>query len=519
MGTARPEAGEGVLIIDFGGQYSHLILRRLRELGARPAIMHYSEVMRSGISGFAAVVLSGSHMSVSELSDRELEALRSMIESYRGAVLGICFGHQLLARLFGGTVERGCQEYGRASVRIAEGDWLFRGWAAEEQVWMSHGDCVKRPPAGAQVLATSGNGIVAAMKLKAGGRPVYGVQFHPEVRHTEKGTELLRNFLEMAGAGEGAGEAASVDEIVRSLRMEAMDGAVLAAVSGGVDSTVAALLAKMAFGKRLRPVFVDHGLLREGEAEEVVRLLGEAGLEPIVVDAGDRFISRLEGLSGCEERRRVIGEEFARVLYEVAKREGARALVQGTTYPDVVESGGSRGSSLIKSHHNVGGMPGWFRESVRVLEPLRGLYKDEVRGLAVELGVPGEIINRHPFPGPGLAVRVIGRFTREKLEAVRKASRAVEDVLREKGLYGSAWQAFAAVGDDAWVGVKGDSREQGHIVIVRVVESADGMTAGYARLPYDILDEITRRITGEVGGVSMVAYAVTTKPPSTIEPC
>ena len=409
-------------------------------------------------------------------------------------------------------------EFGRAFVRVVRDDPLFEGWGGVEEVWMSHRECVTSLPEGAEVLAVSGRGYKAAFRFKDS--LVYGVQFHPEVRHTRKGKVLLRNFLRLAGVELSWRPANILEEILEGLRRElgGSKGRVVAAISGGVDSTVAAALVREIVGDRLVPVLVDHGLFREGEVGEVVSLLKSLGLDPLVIDARERFLSRLEGVEDCEERRRIIGEEFAAVFKEVAESLGdVEYLVQGTTFPDVIESGCVESADRIKSHHNVAGLPEWL--GLKVVEPLRGLYKDEVRELGRLLGLPERIIGRHPFPGPGLAVRVVGRFSRAKLGVVRRASRILEEELRRAGLYSDVWQAFAIVGDDRWVGVKGDSREVGYIVTLRVVSSEDAMTADWVRLPYDVLDRVASRITSEVEGVTMVTYAVTPKPPSTIEPC
>ncbi|QOR94677.1 glutamine-hydrolyzing GMP synthase [Thermosphaera chiliense] len=512
--------GSAVLVVDYGGQYAHLIARRLRELGVPAVVTPYTRVGGVDLSKYSAVVLSGSQRSVLEADPAVLDSARRVLGDAETPVLGVCFGHQLIARILGGVVEKGCGEYGRVMVRLVERDELFNGWGGEEYVWMSHGDCVSKPPPGSRVLAVSENGIVAALKIVLGGRVVYTVQFHPEVSHTVKGLKLLDNFARFAGV-----ERKWVRDYYYSLtvveleKYKGVEGPVVAAVSGGVDSTVAAALARRVLGDRVVPVLVDHGLFREGEVEEVVENLAKAGLKPLVLDEKERFLSRLEGVADCEERRRIIGEEFAKVFDQVMEEQGARVFIQGTTYPDIVESGGTGVADRIKSHHNVAGLPLWFREKYLVAEPLKHLYKDEVREVARMLGVPEYFVKRQPFPGPGLAVRVVGVFTRRKLEICRRASAVVEQVLRRHGLLDKVWQAFAVVGDDKWVGVKGDARRVGYVVIVRIVESSDAMTADYFKLPYSILDEVSREITRSIEDVTMVAYAVTTKPPSTIEPC
>ncbi len=503
-----------VLVIDFGGQYAHLIVRRLRELGAY-AVLADHDSLSSELGRAKAVVLSGGPLSVKDF-DEGLRICRRVIDS-GVPVLGICLGHQLIARCCGGSVDRCVGEFGGVKVRFLRDDPLLKGLGSVEEVWMSHKDCVTSLPSNAEVLGVTSRGYVAAFRLK--GLPVYGVQFHPEVSHTGCGRRLLMNFLRIAGVRLTWRPKGIISSIINELRRELSGGGkVLAAVSGGVDSAVAALLARRVVGDRLTPVLVNHGLFREGEVEEVANLLMASGIKPLIINAEDRFLERLEGLSDCEARRRVIGEEFARVFKEVAESlGGAEYLIQGTTYPDIIESGHSRMSDRIKSHHNVAALPKWL--GLKVVEPLRNLYKDEVRRIAKLLGLPEELINRHPFPGPGLAVRIMGEFRRDKLEVARKASRILEEELRRSGIYDRVWQAFAVVGDDRWVGVKGDSRVEGYVVTLRVVSSIDGMTADWVRLPYDVLERVSSRICSEVEGVSMVTYAVTPKPPSTIEPC
>lgn len=513
--------GSRILIVDYGGQYTHLIARRIRELEVYSEIVFYRDLNRVNIEDYDAVILSGSHLSVKSLDEDAVETARKILMDGDKPLLGICFGHQLIGYLLGAKLSTGCSEYGRTTVEILNSDALFNGWSNSEVVWMSHGECIEDLPDSITLLAESENKVVAAIKAVVNNRVVYGVQFHPEVHHTVKGRRLLDNFLGIINAKRAWRTEnyyrCIIDELSREVTK---NGVAVVGVSGGIDSTVTALIGKKLFGDKLIPVFVDHGLLREGERELVVSSLEKLGLNPLVIDVGERFISKLEDSTDCEERRRVIGEEFARIFSEIIEKEGAEYFLQGTTYPDVIESGGThKAASVIKSHHNVGGLPEWFRGRVKILEPLRLLYKDEVREIARLLGVPREIIERHPFPGPGLAVRVTGVFTRGKLDVCRRASKIVEDVLREYGLYSRVWQAFAVVGDDKWVGVKGDARSHGYIVTVRIVESVDGMTADYSKIPYDVLDEISRRITNSIQEVTMVTYAITSKPPSTIEPC
>jgi len=513
------EAGDEIIVVGFGGQYMHLIARRLREEGFYAEIVPFNRVSAEGArlrrDNVKAIVLSGGPPSVYV---ENAPRVPKWILELGKPVLGICYGFQLLAMMLNGVVEKDCGEYGRTLVKIVNKDPLFAGWNESEEVWMSHGDCVKEVPPGAEILAVSENGYVAGFRYVSGNVKVYAVQFHPEVSHTPKGKLLLSNFAsKIATAKAWWDPGNTVEKLIEWIRDTAREGRVLVAVSGGVDSTVTATLLKKAIGERVVAVLVDHGLFREGEVEETVRLLHSIGIEPIVVNAREEFLEALRGVSDPEEKRRIVGELFVKKFLEVARNiKDARYLAQGTLYPDVIESGAAPGADRIKSHHNVGGLPEWL--NLDVIEPLREFYKDEVRRLAVALGLPRRLAYKHPFPGPGLSVRIIGEVTEEKLSIARKASRIVEEELSRAGLHEKVWQAFAVVGDDRWVGVKGDKREYGHIVIVRIVESEDGMTADWARIPFSVLDRISRRITREVPGVTMVAYAVTSKPPSTIEP-
>jgi GMP synthase (glutamine-hydrolysing) len=516
---SSPSTFDKVLIINFGGQYTHLIARRIRELSIYSEIISYSDATQQLIEELRprAIILSGGPSSIHA---DNAPKVGSWVLELGIPVLGICYGHQLIASMIGGRVERGLGEYGKTEVEIVSRDALFEGWGTREVVWMSHSDYVAELPEDrAVVLARSvETGYIAAFRLRD--RLVYGVQFHPEVVHTPKGRKLLENFVVGVAKAQRSWVLGSIiDMIVEELRKTIPPSEkVLCAVSGGVDSTTTALLLKRAVGDRLVAVFVNHGLLREGEAEAVLSMLRSLGVDPIYIDASREFLKALKGVRDCEEKRRIIGELFAKIFKGIAEGDSdIKWLAQGTTYPDVIESGFAPGADKIKSHHNVAGLPKWL--GLNVVEPLKYLYKDEVRKIAVALGVPEDWAYRHPFPGPGLAVRVIGGVTEEKLRIVRKASKIVEEELRRAGLYRGVWQAFAVVGEDKWVGVKGDKRAVGYIVTIRIVESEDGMTADWSRVPYEVLERIASRITREISEVTMVTYAITSKPPSTIEPC
>jgi len=500
-----------VAVIDFGGQYAHLIARRLRELGV------YSELVPASAAGDAveaverydAVVLSGGPQSVWESSHDDIAAAAA---GSGKPVLGICYGHQLLGKVAGGLVARSpYPEFGPTEVEVLEpGDPLFRGIPRRFTAWMSHNDAVLEPPPGWRVLARSRGSPVAAMRRGS----VVGVQWHPEVSHTEHGLTLLGNWLDSWGAVRGWRPERLIDSMVEYVRREVGEGVAVAAVSGGVDSTVAALIARLALGDRLKPVFIDHGLHPAGEVERVERLLASAGLKPVIVNASQEFLAALKGVVDPEEKRRVVGRVYGEVLRREAERLGASALIQGTIYPDVIESGGRPGADTIKTHHNVGGLPPL---GLKIVEPLRSLYKDEVRRIARLLGVPEEIIRKQPVPGPGLAVRVEGEVTPEKIAAVRRADEIVREEVEAAGLGEGLWQYFAVLTASRATGVKGDARSYGYVVAVRAVESVDAMTARPARLPWEVLERIAHRITSEVPGVVRVVYDVTSKPPATIE--
>lgn len=504
---------ELVLVVDFGGQYNQLIARRVREHGVYCEIIPYStSVEKIKELDPKGIIFTGGPNSVygegAPRVDKELFELNIPI-------LGICYGAQLMSHVLGGVVKTATvREYGKTDVNLNTDNKLFDG-IKEKQCWMSHTDFIESTPQGFKIIGHTDECPIAAMANEE--RKLYGVQFHPEVQHTLFGTEMLKNFLYNVCEVKGDWSmSAFAEEKIAQIKELVGDRKVLCALSGGVDSSVAAVLVHKAIGKNLTCVFVDHGLLRKDEGDQVEKIFRDGfDMNLIRVNAQDRFLGKLKGVSDPERKRKIIGEEFIRVFEEESNKLGKMDfLVQGTIYADVVESG-TNSSATIKSHHNVGGLP----EDIEfeLIEPLRELFKDEVRAVGEEIGIPHHLVWRQPFPGPGLAIRVLGEITEDKLHIVREADAIFREEVAIAGLESEIWQYFACLPNIRSVGVMGDERTYSHTVALRGVTSSDGMTSDWARIPYDVLDKVSRRIVNEVDGVNRIVYDITSKPPSTIE--
>jgi GMP synthase (glutamine-hydrolysing) len=507
-----------IIVLDVGGQYCHLISRKIREQKV------YSEIVPHDITpeeikalekkiNVKGLILSGGS---SNIYNKNTPKIDPKILEENTPILCLCYGHQILAQLTKEKVETSaCKEYGINYVTINKPVGVLEGLSEKEKVWMSHSNTISSLPNDFESLAHTNNCPVAAFRHK--NKPIHGLQWHPEAIHTENGTHMLQNFIFKICKCEANWQMEGIiEKMVQELKTEIGNEKAIIGLSGGIDSSVSTALAAKALNEKLTAVYVDHGFMREGETEAIRETFSKFKINFIVVQAQERFLKKLEGITEPERKRKTIGEEFIRVFEEEAIKSGAQYLIQGTIYPDIIESGFSKNSTNIKSHHNVGGLPEKIKFK-KILEPLRELYKDEVRKVAKMLGLPKELVNRQPFPGPGLAVRIIGPVTEEKIRIVKRSDKIVREEIEAAGLAEKLWQYFTIVTDTKATGVKGDTRAYGYVVAIRAVESREAMTASFAKIPYEIIEKISTRITNEIAEVTHVVYDITHKPPATIE--
>ncbi|MCW3981477.1 MAG: glutamine-hydrolyzing GMP synthase [Candidatus Bathyarchaeota archaeon] len=507
-----------ILVLDFGGQYCHLIARRIRENHVSSEIVTH-DISLGEIKTWQqkvrvkGLVLSGGPQSVFE---QDAFGINNGILDLDIPILGLCYGHQLLAHATGGLVRTAKKkEFGIAIAAIDKPVGVLKGLDCLEKVWMSHSDTVCALPDDFEILAHTANSPIAAFRHRK--LPIYGLQWHPELVHTQKGYKMLKNFLfEVCKCQTNWTMENFIEKAVEETKRAIGEAKAIVALSGGIDSSTATAIAARAIGKNLTAVFVDHGFMRQNETQFVMETFQELGANLVCVDAKQRFMTKLKDVTNPEKKRKIIGEEFVRVFEEEAKKVGAKYLLQGTIYPDRIESGFQRFSEKIKTHHNVAGLPTRM-EFKAIVEPLRNLYKDEVRQVAEKLGLPNQIVERQPFPGPGLAVRIVGELTQEKVETVRKADKIVAEEIESTGLRNRLWQYFAVLTNTKTTGVKGDTGAYGGTIVVRVVESKEAMTASFAQIPYEVFERISSRITNELPTVTRVVYDITNKPPATIE--
>ena len=503
-----------IVVLDFGGQYSHLIARRIRDSGVFAAVLPSGTKKQelAKIPGLKGLVLSGGAASVYEKSSPKCD--KNILDT-GVPILGICYGHQLIAYLENGKVVSGKKgEYGVADLKIINKSPLLKGLNKTEKVWMNHKDIVKKTPKNYSLLASTKNSPVAVFQNLE--KRIFGVQFHPEVTHTKNGIKILKNFVfGVCKAKKGWRASKIIENISNEIKETIGNKKAIIGLSGGVDSSTAAVLVGKVVGKKLTAVYVDTGLMRYKETDFIRNEFSKYNLNLKIIKAKDMFFKALKGIEDPEQKRKIIGKLFIEVFEKVAKKEKAEILIQGTIYSDRIESGITKNSSVIKSHHNVGGLP--EKMNLQIYEPLRELYKDEVRKIARKLGLSREIIERHVFPGPGLAIRIIGEVTPEKAEIVRKASYIIEEELKNAGLYNKVWMAFAVLLPIKTVGIRGDARSYKHPVVLRIIESKDAMTANFAKIPYNILEKISTRITNEITEVNRVVYDISNKPPATME--